>query len=55
MLNVDSLTDTRICIDDKWVVARPMHMSGFDGLIRRVKDAYMVIVGKADAIKFYKQ
>ncbi len=55
MRKIDSLLSTRTCIDDKWVIARPMSMSGLGGLIQRIKDAWKVVTGEADAIKFYKQ
>jgi hypothetical protein len=55
MLSADNLTDTKACIDGKWVVARPLSFYGLYGLAIRVKDAYAVLVGEADAVKFYKQ
>jgi len=50
MVTIDSLT-VKTCIEGKWVVARPMK----DPLPQRIKDAIQVILGKADAVKFYKQ
>jgi hypothetical protein len=38
-------------IDGKWVVARPIPAP----FIQRLKDAWLVLIGKADAVKFYKQ
>jgi hypothetical protein len=55
MLSADNLDGTKACIDGKWVVARPLSFCGLYGLVIRVKDAYAVLVGKADAVKFYKQ
>ena len=50
MVPIDSLT-TKTYIDGKWVVARPVK----DPPIQRLKDAIQVILGKADAVKYYKQ
>jgi len=55
MLHADNLTETSLAIDGKWVVARPLPFFGIYGMIMRVKDAYVVLTGKADAVKFYKQ
>jgi hypothetical protein len=51
MLNADKMNETQVCIDDNWVIARPVK-----GTLReRIKDSFTVLVGKADAVKFYKQ
>ena len=57
MINADDLKnwDTTTNIDEKWVLARPMPFFGLYGLKSRIKDAYAVLTGKADAIKWYKQ
>ena len=51
MLRIDDLIGTKTCINGKWVIARPLP----HGLISRLKDALQVVLGKADAVKFYKQ
>lgn len=51
MIDVDTLT-AKICIDDKWVIARPVQDRR---LLERLKDAVQVLLGKADAVKYYKQ
>jgi len=52
MMDVDSLVQTKTCIDGKWVVARPVKDSR---ILERIKDAVLVVVGKADAVSYYKQ
>lgn len=47
--------DATACINDKWVFARPIRFSGLYGLRCRIKDAYQVLIGKADAVKFIGQ
>ena len=37
-------------INGKWVPARPLMLSGFDGFTERVKAAWLVLQGKADAV-----
>jgi hypothetical protein len=51
MLLIDELTNTKTCINGKWVIARPL----LGPFFWRLKDALQVILGKADAVKFYKQ
>jgi hypothetical protein len=51
MLDIDSLT-VKTCIDDKWVIVRPVQDSR---LFERFRDAIQVLLGKADAVKYYKQ
>jgi hypothetical protein len=51
MHKIDDLVGTSVCINGKWVIARPMP----HGIISRLKDAIQVVLGKADAVKFYKQ
>jgi len=51
MLRIDDLVDTHACVDGKWVIARPLK----DRLFQRIKDAWKVVTGKADAVMFYKQ
>lgn len=51
MLRADDLKSNTVYIDKKWVCARP-----FSGPFWwRVKDAWAVLTGKADAVCFYKQ
>ena len=54
MINIDSLIKnaTTTYIDGKWVTARPVPENR---VFERLKDAFQVILGKADAVKFYKQ
>lgn len=51
MLHIQDLLNQSTQIDGKWVIARPIIVP----LICRIKDAWQVIKGKADAVKFYKQ
>jgi hypothetical protein len=51
MLKADDLKNNTTCIDNKWVIARPL----CGGFRSRVKDAIKVFTGKADAVSFYKQ
>lgn len=51
MLRIDELVNTKTCINGKWVIARPLP----GPILWRLKDALQVILGKADAVKFYKQ
>jgi hypothetical protein len=51
MNKIDELVNTQTYIDGKWVIARPI----LDTFRRRLKDAFQVLIGKADAVKFYKQ
>ena len=51
MLKADDLKDTTTCIDNKWVIARPLKSN----LRSRLKDSIKVFTGKADAVSFYKQ
>lgn len=36
-------------INEKWVPARPLSMLGIEGLIQRLKDAWKVVAGEAEA------
>jgi len=51
MLHADNLNATQVCINGKWVCARSLR----GPLLWRIKDAIQVLLGKADAVKFYKQ
>jgi hypothetical protein len=57
MLHADDLAKrgTLVCIEGKWVAARSLPFYGLGGLKIRIKDAWAVLTGKADAVKFYKQ
>jgi hypothetical protein len=46
------MTYPQTCIDGMWVKARPIN---YKWLRRRIKSAWMVLTGKADAVIFYKQ
>jgi hypothetical protein len=43
--------ETQTEIDGKWVLARPI----IGPFISRIKDAWQVLIGKADAVKFIGQ
>jgi hypothetical protein len=55
MINADHLNENKVCIDGRWVVARPLPFYGLYGLWMKIKDAWKVVKGEADAVKFYKQ
>lgn len=42
------------CVDGKWVIARPINYQ-FDSIIERIRDAWLVLTGKAEALIYYKQ
>ena len=42
-------------INGKWVLARPLPYYGFVGLVMRISDAYRVLTGKADAVRWIGQ
>lgn len=48
---IDSYKEAKTEIDGKWWIARPL--SG--PFITRLKDVWLVLIGKADAVRFYKQ
>lgn len=48
---VDFLTHSTAEIDGKWVISRPLKGTFLD----RLRDAWLVLIGKADAVTFYKQ
>lgn len=52
MLKADELKNNQTFIDKRWVCARPLLGGPFWW---RVKDAWAVLTGKADAVSFYKQ
>ena len=39
-------------INGKWVTARPLSFGGWYGMVLRIKDAWAVLRGKADAFKW---
>lgn len=45
----NTLFDCDTCINGKWMPARPIGLSGFSN---RIKLAWMVFTGKADAVKW---
>ena len=47
MYGIHNLLDSQACIDGKWVPARPIGLSYFSN---RIKLAWMVFTGKADAL-----
>jgi hypothetical protein len=46
---LQNANDTQANINNKWVPARPEKLTGIYGLQWRIKDALMVLSGKADA------
>lgn len=48
---IDSYINQKTEIDGKWVISRPL--SG--PFIIRLKDAWLVLIGKADAVRFYEK
>jgi len=57
--NADSIkshmNDTQAEIGGKWVAARPLPFYGPYGIWLNIKGACMVLLGKADALVWYKQ
>jgi hypothetical protein len=49
--SIDDLIHTRALIDGKWVLSRPC----VGPFWYRLRDAIRVLLGKCDAVKFYKQ
>jgi hypothetical protein len=47
--------DSQAEINGKWVLARPLPYYGFVGLVMRISDAYKVLTGKADAVRWIGQ
>jgi hypothetical protein len=52
---IDDLTKNKTEINSQWVIARPMKATGLLGLKMRIHDAWAVLTGKKDAVRFYKQ
>ena len=48
---IDGYFQTKTEIEGKWVIARPL----LGSFISRLKDAWLVLTGKADAVKFHEQ
>jgi len=42
-------------VNGKWVLARPLPYYGWYGLKIRIADAYQVLIGKADAVRWIGQ
>ena len=53
-IHADQMTkwDCQVEVDGKWVAGRPEGMGGF---VHRIKMAYLVFTGNADAIFWHKQ
>lgn len=49
---IDDLLNAKKQIDGKWVIARPIVYRPIQWLL---KDLWLVIRGKVDVVKFYKQ
>jgi hypothetical protein len=54
MYVADYLKDwnTQAKINDKWVLARPLPYYGWYGFKIRIADAYQVLIGRADAVRW---
>ncbi len=52
MYQIDDLLKNVTQIDGKWVISRPISCRPLKQIL---KDVWAVLVGKAEAIKFYKQ
>lgn len=48
---IDTYMRTTAEIDGHWVIARPLR----GPFISRLRDAWLVLIGKADAVTFYGQ
>ncbi len=48
---IDRYEQTKTEIDGYWWIARPM----LPPFVVRLKDAWLVLIGKADAVTFHKQ
>ncbi len=48
---IDSYSEVQTEKEGKWVISRPLP----GPFIARLKDAWLVLIGKADAVTFYKQ
>lgn len=57
-VQADSLVETsqecQVKIDGKWVIARPINYR-VDTIWDRLRDAWSVLTGKAEALFYYKQ
>ena len=51
MLSADGLADAQAEIDGRWVVSRPFRACFW----QRFKDAISVLLGKSDAVRFWRQ
>jgi hypothetical protein len=51
MLRADEINKQQTEINHMWVAARPIK----GGFFRRLRDAWQVLKGKAEAVKFYRQ
>jgi hypothetical protein len=54
MYKIDNLLGETKCIDNKWVILRPINYR-YRSIIQRLYDAWLVFTGKCEAIEFYKQ
>lgn len=54
LLLIDSLQGNTKNIDGKWVVARPENFK-YRTLKQKLYECWQVFIGKAEAIRFYKQ
>lgn len=48
---IDDYKDTQTEVDGKWVVARTVR----GPLLWRLRDAWLVLIGKCDAVRFHGQ
>lgn len=52
MIDIDTLIESKRYIGGKWVVARPVKEPR---VLERLIDAFFILIGKAEAVSFYKQ
>jgi hypothetical protein len=51
---IDSYLGCQTDVGGKWYIARPLRLDGIGGFILKLKDAWLVITDKADAVIFKK-
>lgn len=51
-LNSSAITEVAAQINGKWVPCRPVSWGGLYGFTLRLKDAWAVLTGKADAFEW---
>lgn len=54
---IDDLIDLRTCnqeFNGSWYIAKPYEFFGFQTFIRRLKDAWRILIGKSRAYHFHE-